>query len=128
MPEITVNSYSMKRVLFTLVILFSFAVSAIAQQKTSGKAIINTPGLTCDACKDRVERSLFKQYGITSYKVDVKKKTTTVTWITDRTDIEQIKTMIANAGYDADDVPAEESVYKRFPPTCKKPAEAVKKL
>ena len=119
----------MKSLLFTLIVLFSLSFSASAQQKTAGKAIISTPGLTCDACKARVERALFKQYGISSYKVDVKKKTTTVAWVTDRTEIEQIKTMIANAGFDAGDVTAEESAYKRLPAACKKPAaEAAKKL
>lgn len=111
----------MKAIRFTIFILFACGFSAFAQQKTAGKAIIKTPGLTCDACKDRVERALFKQYGITSAKADVKKKTTTVTWVTDRTDIEQIKTMIANAGFDADDVAAEETAYKRLPVTCRKP-------
>jgi len=111
----------MKSILFTLMVVFSFAFTASAQQNTAGKAIISTPGLMCDVCKERVERALFKQYGITSYKVDVKKKTTTVTWVTDRTDIEQIKTMIANAGFDADDVTREESAYKRLPANCKKP-------
>ena len=82
----------------------------------------------CDACKDRVERAYIKQYGISAYKVDVKKKKTTVAWVTDRTDIEQIKTMIANAGFDADDVTADETAYKRLPATCKKQTvEASKK-
>ena len=64
---------------------------------------------------------MFKQYGISAVKVDVKKKTTTVTWLTDRTNIEEIKTSIANIGYDADDVAAEESAYNRLPKCCKKP-------
>lgn len=99
--------------------LFAISFSAAAQVKPTGKAIIKTPGLIAEACKDRVERILFKMYGVTFVKADVKKKTTTVTWITDRTDIEQIKTAIANAGFDADDVIAEESAVKSLPPACK---------
>ena len=34
--------------------------------------------------------------------------------------IEQIKTAIANCGYDADDVPAAEDIYNRLPKSCKK--------
>ena len=111
----------MKLLQLTLVSLFFLSISASAQQATNAKAVIKTPGLYCDACKDKVEQALFKQYGIISYKVDVKKLTTTVSWVTDRSDIEQIKTMIANAGFDADDVTADEDVYKRLPPCCKKP-------
>ncbi len=121
----------MKFLQCTLIALLTLGLSATAQIKATDKAVINTPGLLCEDCKNRVEKSLFKQYGILSYKVDVKKKTTTVTWAPDRTDIEQIKTMIANAGYDADDVTADETAYKRLPAKCKKPvvvAEPAKTL
>ena len=110
----------MKFIQLSLFILMAFTFSAKAQQKTTDKADIKTPGLLCDACKDIIERSLFKQYGIISYKVDLKKKTVTVAWITDRTDIEQIKALIAGAGFDADDIAAEPTAYKRLPPCCRK--------
>ena len=108
------------KIFYSTCIAFLFGISAaFAQAKVAGKAIIKTPGLLTEMCKERVERALFKQYGITSVKADVKKKTTTVTWLTDRTDIEQIKTFIANAGFDADDVTADEDAYKKLPPACK---------
>jgi hypothetical protein len=43
-----------------------------------------------------------------------------VKYLTDRTNIEEIKTAIANNGFDADDIPANEDSYKRLPITCKK--------
>ena len=109
----------MKYVQLTIVGLFLLCLTSVAQQKTSGKAIINTPGMLSEECKAKIEQSLFKQYGIVAYKADLKKKNVTVTWLTDRTDIEQIKTMIANVGFDADDVTAEEFAYKRLSPACK---------
>ena len=112
----------MKQIRLTLLALFAFGFAATAQQKVSDKAVIKTPTVQCDMCKDKIEKYLFKQYGISSVKVDVKKKTTTVTWLTDRTNIETIKAAIANAGYDADDVTADETAYKRLPKCCKKPA------
>ncbi len=126
----------MKSLQLILIALLSFMYSANAQQKVSGKAIIKVPGLHCDLDKDRIERSLFKAYGINSVKAEVKKKTVTVTWLTDRTNIEEIKTSIANAGYDADDVTAEETAQKKLPASCKvisvvtpaPVAETIKKL
>ena len=109
----------MKFIQLTLIAILFTGISAFAQQKAVGKATIKVPGLHCDLDKDRVERSLFKAYGIGTVKAEVKKKTVTVTWLTDRTNIEEIKTAIANAGYDADDVTAEESMQKRLPATCK---------
>ena len=111
----------MKYVQLTFLSLLLFCVTSMAQQKTSGKAIISTPGMYTEECKAKIEQSLFKQYGIVAYKADLKKKNVTVTWLTDRSDIEQIKTMIANVGFNADDVTADETAFKRLSPTCKTP-------
>ena len=115
----------MKQLQLTLIALFGLFLGAFAQQKTTQKAVIKTPTVQCDMCKNKIEKYMFKQDGVLATKVDVKKKTTTVTFLTDRTNIEQVKTAIANAGYDADDVTADETAYKKLPPCCKKP-EAVK--
>ncbi|MDB5202786.1 MAG: copper chaperone [Ferruginibacter sp.] len=114
----------MKQLQLTVMAILGFAFASFAQTKAADKAVIKTPTIQCDMCKSKIEKALFKQYGINSVKVDVKKKTTTVSWITDRTNIENIKTMIANAGYDADDVTADPDAYKKLPPCCKKPSEA----
>ncbi len=111
----------MKYLQFTIIGLLFFCVACQAQQKTTGKAIISTPGMYTEDCKAKIEQSLFKQYGIVAYKADLKKKNIMVTWLTDRTDIEQIKTMIANVGFDADDVTADETALKRLSPACKNP-------
>jgi periplasmic mercuric ion binding protein len=113
----------MKQLKLTFIALIGFSLGAFAQKKATDKAVIKTPTVQCEMCKAKIEKFLFKQEGITSTKVDVKKKTTTVTWITDRTNIEVIKAAIANAGYDADDVTADETAYKKLPKCCKKPAE-----
>ena len=113
----------MRSIFLTIFALISFSITSQAQQKITGKAVISTPTMQCDMCKSKIEKALFKEYGVTSVKVDLKKKTTTVGWLTDRTNIENIKTTIANAGYDADDVTAEESAYGRLPKCCKKPEQ-----
>ena len=52
--------------------------------------------------------------------MNFRKGETKVKYWTDRTDIEQIKTAIANAGYDAGDVEATPDAYQRLPKSCKK--------
>ena len=105
---------------FAIGFFFSTVLTASAQLKP-GKATINTPGVQCELCKTRIENYVLRQYGVSSVKVDIKKKTTLVTWIPDRTNIENVKAAIATVGYDADDVTKEESSYKRLPPSCKIP-------
>ena len=113
-----------KHIQLSLIGILVMGLSSFAQKATE-KAVIKTPTVICEMCKDKIEKALFHQDGIAAVKVDYKKKTTTVTWIKDRTNIENIKALIANAGYDADDVAADETAYKRLPKCCKKPAEVV---
>lgn len=106
---------------FLLVILALFGISAFsfAQAKGIEKAVIHTPGVMADACKTSIENFLVHEYGVSSVKADYRRHTVTVTWYTNRTNIENIKTALANMGYDADDVTAEPDAYRRLPPACK---------
>jgi periplasmic mercuric ion binding protein len=109
-----------------LAIICTISTSFGQQQPVSGKAVIKTPAVLCDVCKDRVEFFLSKEYGITSVKVNIRQKTTTVTWLNDRTTLENIKVAIANLGFDADDIEAEEYAFKRLPKDCRAHKEAAK--
>ncbi len=108
----------MKVFVLGILLMATISVSSFAQQKTLQKAVIKTPGVQCEACKTRIENHLVHEYGVSSVKADYKKHTVTVVWYTDRTNIENIKTALANLGYDADDVTADPDAYKRLPVTC----------
>jgi periplasmic mercuric ion binding protein len=103
--------------------LIGLTTATMAQQKAQLTAVIKTPTVQCQQCKDRIEKYMSHEEGIVKLTVDYKKKITTVTYLTDRTNIENIKAMIANVGYDADDVTAEPDAYKRLPTCCKKPED-----
>jgi mercuric ion binding protein len=113
----------MKQLQLTMLLLAGFAVGAIAQQKGKVTVVIKTPTVQCEMCKTRIENYMSHEEGIVKVNVDYKKKTTTVTYLTERTNVENIKALIANCGYDADDVTAEPDAYKRLPTCCKKPED-----
>jgi mercuric ion binding protein len=115
----------MKKIQLALVALIAFSASALAQapMKSALTAVIKTPTVQCEECKQRIEKYLSHEEGILKVNEDYKKKICTVTFLTDRTNVENIKTLIANAGYDADDVTAEPDSYKRLPLCCKKPED-----
>ena len=94
-----------------------------AQVKASLTAKIKTPTVGCEDCKNRIETYLKRYDGITVVQVNWRQKFVTVKYLTDRINIEEIKTAISNCGYDADDIPAFEDAYKRLPKTCKKPED-----
>jgi mercuric ion binding protein len=99
-------------------VLFSFANAQKAQTVT-----IKTPTVQCESCKQRIENDMARVDGVAKTVVNYKNHTTRVTFWTDRTNIENVKTAIANIGYDADDVTANEESYKKLPLCCKKPED-----
>lgn len=115
----------MKAIKLTLLSLVGLVTVSFAQQKAVQKVIIKTPTVQCEMCKEKIEKYLTREPGVSAVKVDFKKKTTAVTFLTDRNNIEQLKTAIANAGYDADDVTADEVAYNKLPKCCKKPAGTI---
>lgn len=109
----------MKTFILGMIAFAAFSNAASAQQKAVQKAVIKTPGLQADVCKTGVENFLVHEYGVSSVKADYRRHTVTVVWYTARTNIENIKTALANMGYDADDVTAEPDALKKLPPPCR---------
>ena len=93
---------------------------AFSQQKALETAKIKTPEIRCEICKAKVDTYLKRIDGVRSIAINIQRGETTVKYLTDRTNIEEIKTAIANNGFDADDIPANEDSYKRLPISCKK--------
>lgn len=109
-----------------IIILSLFLLSgkmSFAQQQKPVTVKINTPTVQCEKCKKRIEDYMKVEEGVLKTVVDFKQKRTTVTYLLDRTNIENIKTAIANCGYDAEDVKADRDIYSKLPTCCKKPAD-----
>jgi copper chaperone CopZ len=117
----------MKKLKLLLALTFAIASVASAQVKRTVQTVtIKTPTVQCESCKKRIEDYLIREDGVTKAVVDYKRKVTKVSFYTDRTNIENVKTAIANAGYDADDITANEESYKKLPSCCKKTEDGKK--
>ncbi len=111
----------MNKIIALLIAVMAFSTVSFAQAKKAVQTVtIKTPTVQCESCKKRIESYLLREDGIQKVNVDYKKKTTKVTYVTDRTNVENIKTAIANVGYDADDITANEESYNKLPSCCKK--------
>jgi mercuric ion binding protein len=117
----------MKKILSLTIIMNFLCMLSQAQQPVRKGALetatISVPTVQCEQCKDRIEKYISREDGIQMVKVDYKNHTCKVTYIWDRTTIENIKTAIANIGYDAGDVAADPEAYKKLPTCCKKPED-----
>ena len=111
----------MKKLLLLAIAIIGITTFGSAQTK---KAVLNvtiqTPTVQCESCKKRIEDYLKREDGVQKATVDYKHHVAKVTYVAERTNIENIKAAIANAGYDADDVKADDEAYKKLPKCCKK--------
>ena len=110
----------MKRFFVTMIAIAGFTTASFSQTKALQTAKIKTPNVLCEQCRMRLTSYLDRYDGIQFLNINFRRGEIQVKYLTDRIDIEQIKTAISNAGYDADDVLANAGAYKRLPKTCKK--------
>ncbi|MFZ9694949.1 MAG: heavy-metal-associated domain-containing protein [Chitinophagaceae bacterium] len=103
-----------------LFVLFFSGASLFAQVKPVVTQIIKIPQASCISCKERIESQVKRYDGVLEFVVNYRKGEARVKFLTDRTDIEQIKTAISNTGYDADDILANPDAYNRLPKACKR--------
>ena len=114
------------KLFITMLVLVGVSFSAQAQGSALLTERIQTPQLLCDLCKTRVETYLKRVDGVRQVTINIRKGETLVKFLRDRTNIEEIKTAIANQGFDAGDITANEESYNRLPITCKKPEDGGK--
>lgn len=113
----------MKKIFVLLAGFVSLTIAAQAQVKAQQTVKISTPTVQCNMCKKKIETYLNRYDGVALVNVNVKRKETTVKYLTDRVNVEEIKAAIATAGYDAAEVSAIEDAYKRLPKCCRKPED-----
>jgi len=80
---------------------------------------INTPTIQCGMCQATIEKGLSKLNGVSKSKVDLKTKTTNVSYSADKTDVNQIEKAISNLGYEANGTKADQKAYDELYPCCK---------
>ena len=82
---------------------------AVIQIKTSGE---------CDMCKTKIENTIGVMKGVKKTELDIPSQILTVAYNTQKTTPEKIKNAIAEIGYDADEVKANNRAAKKLPACC----------
>jgi periplasmic mercuric ion binding protein len=124
--------------LFFALLLMVFTLEAQAQKtkekakdktekvaKNKGKAKGNqeisiATSAQCEMCKERIEKALNETPGIKMVNLDVETKVVKVVFNSNKISADQVRQVIANTGYDADTVSANEKAYSTLPTCCKK--------
>jgi copper chaperone CopZ len=108
----------MKKIVFMMVMLFvallSYAQVQTVQIKTSAQ---------CEMCKSKIEKKVMAVKGVKNATLNMQTKTLTVKYDSQKTELNVIKTAVSKAGYDADEVKADEKAYAKLKSCCKKKPE-----
>jgi len=112
-----------------LIIVLAFAAQYAQSQVMSAIpqwVTIKSDNLRCWECKERLEKYLIvennanMQKGMVQWKINLLAGEIRIQYVPDRVSVDDIKTALNNAGFDADDEKAEPDAYKKLPPICKR--------
>lgn len=111
-----------KSLIAAIVAVFLINMTASAQEKAVAKSAeikIQTSAV-CGACKNRIEKNISFEKGVTDVVLDMTTKIATITYKPAKTDPDKLRAAISKIGYDADDVKADAKAYENLPACCKK--------
>lgn len=108
---------------FLLIAILSVGVRAAEPVKLAPKAKVVTikTSVICGSCKMRVEKALQATDGVDAVSVDLDTKNVKVKYNPEKLSENQIRLVIANLGYDADDMKKDETAFTKLPQCCQKP-------
>ena len=108
----------MKQVIVSLLVLLLVGTVS-AQEKTSVKhtAVIKTSA-ECGQCKERVEGKLNYTKGISFAELNYETRELTVKFRADKISLDEIRKLVSELGYDADEVKANPEAQSKLPMCC----------
>ena len=112
--------------IFLVMLVYSISSSAQVMQSRPVWSTISIPQLKCWECSTRLQQFLATEKGpngdagIIRWFVSMPSATLRIQYYPDRITLDYLRTEIANAGFDADTVKADEDAYKSLPPICKR--------
>ncbi len=90
---------------------------------TSASIKIGVPTVQCGMCQETIQETLESMDGVQKAHVNLNEEKVLVKFDPEKQDLSALRSAIAAVGYQADDVPADESVYQDLPGCCKLPQD-----
>lgn len=112
----------MKKLLVVLGFML-FAFTDTSAQKGEETVKFKTSA-KCGMCKKRIEKDLSLTKGVNEAKLNLDDKTVTIVYNSKKTSPAKLKATIADIGYDADEVVANQKSHDALPDCCQKTAKS----
>jgi periplasmic mercuric ion binding protein len=108
----------MKTIIFTLLVacvgIFQNTFATTTHYETTTFKVSGN----CDMCKTRIESALKQNAAVQSASWDATTKIVTVVYNPHTASVDQLQQLVANAGYDTDNIKATDAAYKALPKCC----------
>ncbi len=111
---------TIKSILAVMLVLVAFAT--VSAQKMQTVTILTSA--QCDMCEEKLEKNIAFEKGVSSVDLDVQSKKLTVTFNSNKTNVESLRKAVTMLGYDADGMVANSEAYSKLPDCCKKPVKS----
>ena len=103
-----------------LLVAFMITSSLNVSAKAKAEVVTIKTSAVCESCKARIEKVLKNTDGVLEAKLNLDDKKVKVKYDPEKTTPDQIRTVIANTGYDADNVKKTDDGFKKLPHCCQK--------
>jgi copper chaperone CopZ len=120
----------MKHLTFAVMAIAVLVSSLTAQTKQKAEpkgpdakietVVINVPTVVCSSCDATITKAVRKAAGVKTVKVNLEKKTATVSFASGKTTLANLEKAISNAGYDANNTKRNPAAYEKLDACCKK--------
>ncbi len=108
----------MKNIIFVLIALVSFGVTAQDKKNKNAKYNIEVNG-NCDQCKKRIEKAAYSVSGVKSAVWHIDDHTLHLIINEEKTSLEDVQKAVAKVGHDTDNVKATDEAYENLHHCCK---------
>lgn len=105
-------------IFFILNVFFTHLLFAQNETDAKKQTVIIKTSAECGMCKERIENKLNYTKGISFSELNYETKELTVKFKTEKISLEEIKKILSELGYDADDVKANPVTQKELPMCC----------
>jgi mercuric ion binding protein len=108
----------MKTTILLTVLLGLFACSTTKDAASKKQTVQLMTNAECGTCKSIMEKELNYVKGISFAELDVASKVLTVKYSPDKISLDEIKVLVSQIGYNADDVKADPQAQSKLPACC----------
>ena len=99
--------------------LLLIGCTAFSQKQSKSMTVVIHTSAECDECKTRLEGKLNFTKGVKFAELDVPSKKLTVKFSPKTISLEEIKQIVSDLGYQADELKANPEAYEKLPSCCK---------